>query len=249
MTLNQIVDRIRQLALSHRQINSFYFGRLTDFDAEEIVYPAAFLEQQPGSIDRTERQQRFNFRLYLLDLVPESNHSEENETEVLSDTSSIAADMLALMMKPVYQFDWEISNQTNVTPVTQFLNDLDAGVYIDIEVSVDFISDACQVPATDIDPNNDFDMARTRILTYTGTGGEGVSFTVTDLSGKIVLAAYRAGIYKRVINSVPTDTEKLGVIGTDIGSRKGILSTTGVVSLKLLDGLVEGEMLDFIIWE
>jgi hypothetical protein len=248
MTLNQIVDRIRQLSLSHLQINSFYFGRQTDFDANEIVYPAAFLEQQAGSIDRAERQQRFNFRLYLLDLVPESTHSGENETEVLSDMSSVAADMLALMMKPEYQFDWEISDQSNITPVTQTLNDLDAGVFLDIEISVDFIADACQVPATDVNPNNDFDMARTRILTYEGTGIEGDSFNA-GIAGKIVLAIFRAGQYRRGITAVPTQSDKIQVVGTDLGERKGILSTTGVVSLQVNDGLMEGEILDFLIYE
>lgn len=250
LTLNQVIDRIRTLALSHRQINSFYFGDVPEFEANgEIEYPACFLEQQPGSIDRVEKLQKFNFRLYLVDLVPESTASEENETEVLSDMHSVAADVVAMLMYSGYQDDWLITDTSPVTPVTESLNDLVAGVYVDIEIGVDFLADRCQVPAEDVTFEEDFDMARTRILTYTGTGSEGASFTVTDLAGKTVLAAYRAGFYKRVITTVPTDTEKLQVVGTDLGSRRGIAATTGVVSMQVGDALVPGEILDFIIWE
>jgi hypothetical protein len=92
-------------------------------------------------------------------------------------------------------------------------------------------------------------MARTRILTYTGTGGEGDTFTVTNLAGKVVLAVYRAGFYKRAIVDIPTDSDKIQVTGTDLGSSKGILSTTGGIKLQTGDALVPGEILDFIIWE
>lgn len=250
LTLNQIVDRIRTLALSHLQLRSFYFGDVPEFDANgEIVYAACFLEQLPGSIDRVEHLQRFVFRMYLVDLVPESTKSEENETEVLSDMSSVAADMLAMLMDTATQFDWLIKDTTGVTPVTESLGDLVAGVFMDIEIAVDFLADRCWVPAEDVTFEPDFDMARTRILTYTGTGSEGSSFVVPSIAGKTVLAAYRAGFYKRIITTVPTDTDKIQVVGTDLGDRKGIFSTTGVVSLQVGDALVPGEIMDFIIFE
>lgn len=250
MTLNQVIDRVRTLALSHKQINSFYFGDVPEFDANgEVNYPACFLEITPGRVDRVEKMQAFNFRLYLVDLVPESTESEENETDVLSDMHSVCADLLSMLMYSEYEDDWRIAETSTVTPVTESLNDLVAGVYADIEIGVDFLADRCQVPADDVTFENDFDMARTRILTYTGTGSEGSSFTVTDLAGKIVLAAYRAGNYKRVIVTTPTDTDKIKVTGTDLGNRKGILSSDGTVALQTGDALMSGEVLDFILWE
>jgi len=251
MTLNQVIARIRTLALSHKQINSFLFAdSLPEFDANgEIVYAGCFLEQLPGAIDRIEKQQRFNFRVYLVDLVPESTDSEQNETEVLSDMSSVAADFMAMLMYSDYQDDWIIGDITPVTPITEGLNDLVAGVQMEIQIAVDFIADRCQVPAEDVTFENDFDMARTRILTYTGTGAEGDSFTVPDLAGKTVLAAYNAGDYRRVITTVPTAFDYIGVVGTDLGNRKGIASTTGVVKLVSGDALVPNQVLDFIIWE
>lgn len=250
LTLNQVTERIRTLALSHKQIRSFYFGDLPEFDANgEIVYAACFLEQQPGSIDRINHVQNFNFRVYLLDLVPEATKSEQNETEVLSDMHSVAADFVSMLMYSEYQNDWVIADVTQATPVTEGLNDLVAGVQLDIQVSVDFVADRCQVPAEDVTFETDFDMARTRILTYTGTGAEGDSFTVPNLAGKVVLASYKAGSYRRVTTVLPTTSDTLQVVGTDLGDRKGVSSTTGVVGLQTGDALVPGEVLDFIIWE
>ena len=250
LTLNQIIARIRTLALSHYQINDFYFGQVPNFEQDnDINYPACFLEQLPGSIDRIEKLQTFNFRVYLLDRVFQSEDAKGNEQEVLSDMSSVAADLVAMLMAYEYEEDWMIEETNTVTPITEYLNDMVAGVYVDIGVKVDYLADRCQVPASDVTFETDFDMARTKILTYTGTGSEGSSFTVSGLDGKIVLAAYRAGDYKRIITTVPTDSDKLRVVGTDLGSYKGIQSTTGAVALQDNDALLNGEVLDFIIWD
>lgn len=250
MTLNQVIERIKTLSLSHKQIGSFYFGDVPEFDANgDIVYPGCFLQQLPGSISRSGKKQFFNFRVHLYDRVLVSEDTEGNEQEVLSDIHSVAADLLSLLMSPAYEYDWTIEEITPVTPQTETLNDMVAGVFIDISVGVDFLADSCQVPSTDVTFSNDFDMARTRILTYNGTGVEGDSFTVSNLAGKTVLACYRATDYKRVITTVPTDTDKIQVVGTDLGDRKGILSTTGAVGLFTGDALMSGEVLDFLIIE
>lgn len=247
MTLNQIVSRLKSLALSHKQINSAYFGDPWEFDANgEIIYGACFIEQLPGSIDRVERLQRFNFRVYFLDLV---GPGEKNETDALSDMHSVCADFLAMLMSPNYQEDWMIIEQTPVSPLTETLGDMASGVFLDVGILVEFLADSCQVPADDVEFEESFDMARTRILTYTGTGSEGSSFTVANLPGKNVLAAYRGGSYKRIITTTPTDSDKIKVTGTDLGDRKGILSSDGTVALGSGDALVENEVLDFIIYE
>jgi hypothetical protein len=250
LTLNQVKSLLESLSLSHKQVNSFRFGHPAEFDANgEIVYGAIFLEYVSMNIDRVNKEQRFDFRMYIGDLVPESTKSEENETEVLSDTASIAADMVALINKAEYADDWWLADNTPGVPFEESLGDMIAGHTISISIGVEFISDACQVPADNVEPNNDFDMARTRILTYTADGSEGDSFTVPNLAGKIVLASYNAGDYRRIITTVPTAFDYIGVVGTDLGDRKGIASSTGVVKLVSGDGLVNGQVLDFIIWE
>lgn len=249
LTLNQITARLKTLALSHLQINSFYFGDIPEFDANgEIAYAACFATLLPGSIDRNEHSQRYTFRIYFVDLVPEVTKSEKNETEVLSDMYSVAADFMAMLNYTDYQDDWWIEPVTPQTPIEEGMNDLVAGCYIDVQINTDYLVDRCQVPA-DVTFETDFDMARTRILTYTGTGSEGDSFTVTDLAGKIVLAVFRAGNYRRGITTLPTTSDSIRVVGTDLGDRKGILSSTGAVGLQEGDALVNGEFLDFLLYE
>lgn len=249
LTLNQVISRIRTLSLSHSQINDFYFGDVPEFDANgDLSYPAVLLEQQPGNIDRVNRLQTFSFRAYLLDRVLVSEDTEGNEQEVLSDMSSVAADLLAMLMYYENEDVFIISQVSPVSSVTEQMGDMVAGVVVDFTVSVEFLIDRCQVPAEDVTFETDFDMARTKILTYTATGSDGESFTVTGLSGKNVLAVYRAGGYKRIITTTPTDTDKIRITGTDLGSNKGILSSDGNVRLSAGDYLVDGEVLDFLIW-
>lgn len=250
LTLNQIVARIRSLALSHKQLNSFYFGEVPEFDANsDIDYPACFLELLPGGLNDDERIDRFNFRFYFLDRVLVAEDTEGNETEVLSDMRSVAVDMKAMLKYFGYQDDWMIDAASSISPLTETLGDMVGGCFMEVGITVDNLLDRCQVPATDVTFETDFDMARTRILTYDGTGVEGSSFTVTNLAGKIVMAVYRAGTYKRAITTLPTDSDKIKVTGTDLGDRKGILSNTGNVALQTNDALIEGEVLDFIIYE
>jgi hypothetical protein len=120
---------------------------------------------------------------------------------------------------------------------------------MEVGVLVDFLADRCQVPADDVEFETDFDMPRTRLLTYEATGSESGNFLVTGLGGKNVIAVYRAGSYKRPIVDTPVITDKIQVVGTDLGNRKGILSTTGFVGLVAGDSLVPGEIVDFLIYE
>lgn len=246
LTLNQIIQRIRSLSLSHRQVNSFYFGDVHEFDANgDITYPGVFLEQQPGSIDRVAKQLRYNFRLFCLDLVNVSEQTEGNETDVLSDMHGVAIDIVSMMMNAFYQDDWMIVDTAVVLPVTESLGDMVAGAVLEIGVLVDFIADSCVVPGDDVEFEQTFDMAKTKIYPYTADGTEGDSFAVAFLSGKPVLAVWRAGYYKRAVHVAPTDDEKIQVGTTDLGSGNGILSN-GTVTLMTGDALIVNEKVDFL---
>lgn len=248
LTLNQIVSRMKSLALSHKQIRTTYFGDPHEFEYNgDVDYAACFIQQLTGSINRTEHLQKFVFRVYFLDRVGVSEDTEGNETEVLSDMSSVAADFVAMLSYFEYEHDMPVEPVSIVESITEVGGDMTAGVFMEVSIGVDYLADRCQVPADDVTFETDFDMARTKILTYTGTGSEGDSFTVSGLAGKIVLATYRAGSYKRGIVTLPTDSDKIKITGTDLGSNKGILAT-GVVGLETGDALTGGEILDFLIW-
>ena len=248
LSLIQIKERLRTLNLAHKQVNDFKWGDPWEFEANgNINYPVCCVEILPGSIDRAAHLRRYNFRFYYLDLVSVAEDSEGNEDEVLSDMDRVGMDMVSILYG--YEDLWEVAQLSPVTTQTEVGGDSTAGVYVDVQLSVPFTADRCQVPIEDVEFEETFDMARTRILTYTGTGGEGDSFTVSNLSGKVVLAVYRAGDYRRAIVATPTVTDKIKVTGTDLGDRKGILSSDGTVGLVSGDALVEGGILDFLIFE
>ena len=249
LTLNQILARLRLLAESHDQLNTFYFGDPHEFDEpsegvhEDNIYPACFVQSQPGTIDRTQHLINYNFRIYFYDLVKVSEGTENNESEVLSDMSSVAQDFLAMLMSSTYQRDWIINDKVNFQLETEKLNDMAAGLFIDVQIGVDFLADRCQVPASDVTFET-IDMPRTKIYPYTGTGGES-TLDISAIIGKHVLAAWRAGFYKRMVTSTPTDSETIKVGGTDVGNGKGILCDGSAV-LQSGDALIPGEKVDFL---
>lgn len=243
LTLNQIVDRQRTLGLSHAQINTFFFGEPHEFDAQaDNVYPALFSELQASVVDRVNHFTQYNFRLYFCDLVKVAEGTEENETEVISDMSSVMQDFLAMLMDVNFQDDWEITDINNFTSFTETLGDMVAGVVVDVGIRVPFLADRCQVPASDSDILT-LDMPRTKIYNYTATGSEGASFSIPFLSGKAILAAWREFAYQRVLSTTPTEAGKVQVGTVDLGGGKGILSDTNIV---LTDALLPDEKLDFL---
>lgn len=148
-SLNQIVSRIRTLALSHEQINDFRDGDLHEFDVNgDLNYPACLVEQLSGSINRSTKEQTYNFRIYFLDRVGVSEKTEGNEREVISDMSSVAADFVAMIFFPGYQDDWIIGDSIPETPVTEGLGDMVSGVFIEVSIGNEFTVDRCQAPTT-----------------------------------------------------------------------------------------------------
>lgn len=246
LTLNQVISRIRSLALSHHQVKHFYFGSPEEFDArEDITYPACFLEFNSGVTDRSIHQTVYSFRLYLLDLVKVATDTEGNETEVLSDMSSVWQDILAMTMFSDYEDTWIVKDTANFVPVTEALNDMDAGVIGDLNIAIDFLADRCQVPADDVTFETDFDMSRTKLVTYDATGSEGNSWTIPVIAGKIVIAAYRSSAYRRPITTTP-DGEEIQLAGMVLTDNKGI-AATGVVTLQAGDQPILDEKFDFLI--
>jgi hypothetical protein len=249
LTLNQIIKRLKDLQESHRQLNTFFFGDPHEFDANgENIYPALFVQSQPGTVDRINRLTTFNFKLFFYDLVGVSTNTEGNELEVQSDMASVAQDFLAMLMYSGYRYDWVIKDSSSFELKTEQLNDMVAGVVVDISISVDFLADVCQAPADTITFENNTDMARTKIYTYTATGSEGNSWSVPSLSGKAILAAWRAGFYKRVVNTAPDDDEKIQVGTTDLSSGRGILGS-GTATLNSGDQPGYNEKFDFLYYE
>lgn len=146
------------MALSHLQINSFYSGDSWEFmNNGEITYGVCFVEPINGVYDRSQRQIRYNFKVYLYDLVGVSENTEGVEDEVISDMMQVGADYLAMLGSPQWG-DWEIENTAAFTSFTEKFEDMCAGVEIDLVVKVDWLPDQCQVPRDSITTEDGFDI-------------------------------------------------------------------------------------------
>ena len=83
-----------------------------------------------------------------------------------------------------------------------------------------------------------------RVYEYVANGTEGDVFTVSAINGLKIWGVWRSGQYKKPILTTPTDSERIQINGTDLGSDKGILAN-GVVGLQSGDGLIPNEKIQF----
>lgn len=149
MTLKQVIQRLRTLAIDHGQINHFFIGGFDEFlDDADVTYPAVFCELKPDSnISLENRVANLNFTFYFLDLIDTANRSLENVLDVTSDMSSVAQDYIALLTDVGY-YDWEVSDEYDISFLDYELQDLTAGVSVDVTIGIRFDANRCQVPTT-----------------------------------------------------------------------------------------------------
>lgn len=146
LTLKQVISRLRQLAESHKQINSFYYDSPVNWLTKgEVVYPAVFVQMRTGSISKVNRTKSWDFEFMFCDLCNVSSKAGESDLELESDLTSIAEDFKAMMEYHEYR-DWEIGDINNLQYRREELEDLVIGVQMTVQISTDYVSDRCQVP-------------------------------------------------------------------------------------------------------
>lgn len=208
MTVNQVIKRIRDLTLGHKQIRTFRKGLVSDFFTDKTAkYPAACLQDDGGTISLSGHYARLNYRLFLLDLVHVSQDTKENEDDVLSDMMSIAMDLLAQFNYPGFN-DWKVSSDASIEFIVEGDNDLHAGVTFGFSVDFPYTQNVCQVPTEIINYNpTDDSMAKVFDFKYVASGAEGVTLSIPQLVGKKILFVTRGNsiIYKT--SSAPSSYE------------------------------------------
>lgn len=146
LTLNQIVRRIKTIALNHKQIKNFYFGSVTDFLTDKTTrYASAFLQDQPGVIDPVGKTVTFSFKMYFLDLEHVSEGTGANTLDVQSDMLQVATDLVAEIDFHGFD-DWLISVAPNFVLVREEFDGFVAGTAIDLTIQVPYNKDICAVP-------------------------------------------------------------------------------------------------------
>lgn len=147
MTLNQVYQRLQDIAENHKQINHYSNTDIMQWLINGgFNYPACFVDLQGAVLKRTERQTQYNFRIWVCDKLNISQDARSNVDEVTSDLMSIAEDLAAMIHSSVFQDDWTPNEDFAVSIAEEQLTDYVVSIYFDCTIGVDFISDRCQVP-------------------------------------------------------------------------------------------------------
>jgi hypothetical protein len=146
LTLNQIVRRIKTIALQHKQLRNFYFGNVTDFiEDKQTRYASLFLQDNQGVIDVAGKVVSYNFKMFLLDLENVSNETQKNTLDVQSDMASVATDLLAEFNHSDY-LDWKLSSGSSFGLVRESFDDIVAGIVVDLTIQIPYDNNTCAVP-------------------------------------------------------------------------------------------------------
>jgi hypothetical protein len=145
MTLNQAIKNLRELVLSHRQVNSFYLGHISEWsEFSGLSYPSVVVTLGEPVIGKN--MNRLNLSFWISDRLTEDN---SNRDEVLSDTLQILNDLISLMHDQDYEwlpdtdekqasfYDDELNNDNN---------DRVGGIKFDFELGLYHVKDRCRVP-------------------------------------------------------------------------------------------------------
>lgn len=208
MTLNQVIDRIQKIALAHKQLRNFYCGAVVEFlNDKQTRYASSFLQEMPASIDLTAKTKTFNFRMFFLDLVHVSDDTKANQLDVQSDMFSVAEDIISEIDYPAYT-DWKISTTNTLTFVEEELDDMVAGVVLELSIITPFIKDVCAVPTEPIEiiPIENIDV-KVYDTVYKANGTEGKIIEVPEIAGKKVLLVTRENSTMYKVSNLPGTTE------------------------------------------
>lgn len=149
MTLNQIVARIKRIAETHEQINTFVFGDIDDELSQDILYPAVFMPYPSISYQGVDKLMQCN--LFVMDRVIIGGGVTDNtfnELEVTSDTISIAEDLYAQLLYQKYTPTWNVLRNATINLTNEAKNDYLAGAALQFTIKLPYTANRCQVPTT-----------------------------------------------------------------------------------------------------
>jgi hypothetical protein len=201
VTLNQDIEILKNFALKHKGINTFYFGDEWEVGASNpIVYPLmnAILQSSVSAKGVISRK----YLIVISDLV---NKDESNENQVLSDTEQICYD-LPMYLRGVVNSGllstFKVVEDISLTDFTERNDDEVSGHFFEITMSSHIGNASCNLPisAGNILDNN-----------YIYLGGSTTScgsfvVEIKDLDGNILQTFNTSGTYTVEVLTLIRDT-------------------------------------------
>lgn len=141
VTLNQIIKQLETFADNHKGIKQFEAKPLTEFTANNYLYPLMWVEIRPGTFETGEA--RVNLNIYMVDrLKPDY----DNFVRVISDTLKLCNDVYSYFTEYEEDFGFYTDNSASFTPVEYAFDDNVAGNQIELTVQVCLDRNKNEVP-------------------------------------------------------------------------------------------------------
>lgn len=149
MTLNQVYNKVKEVATNHRQVRTVKEGLPDEWlhdDVKDVVYPAVFFTGLSSATQQGARTYTFN-----VVIVDRTQEEDQNEMEQLSDCQSIADDLISQMA--FGNQPWELDKNVSTEYIRYALEDICSGVSFTITLLIPFAFDACDLPSNYTLPN------------------------------------------------------------------------------------------------
>ena len=144
MTLNQIIEKIKTQAQSHKMVGKFAVGAEFDFAIDEVkYYPLVWLVPNGFTFNTEQRLVSYNFAMLVMDRQFESS---SNTIEVLSDTAGIIVDIVTLLKRNVTESDFDINVNGQAEPFFDSKTDVVAGFGLDFVINTPYLESYCDIP-------------------------------------------------------------------------------------------------------
>lgn len=182
ITHNQFLKLFSDIAIAHRDINSFYSGDLDNYTANqsETLNPVTlWVVIDDDVINGKTDKPKYNF--IVLDWV---NQDSSNLDEVYSDTLRISKDILALLRQPYYESFFKVQEETTFTPFNEKFDSDVAGWQFSLTFDQPFIYDACEVNTTGL-PTINYETIAINSSTYAWGGITGILSNQEDLQNAL----------------------------------------------------------------
>jgi hypothetical protein len=142
MTYKDIVEEIGTIVSSHKQINNFGYGMLSDIKPKAGDYPYAFLN--PETHTRNRNTTTYSFNLIVMDLVNKNSPSQDKDLIVQDRCIKIILDILSSIEYNNPKMDF--NKQGSLTNFVERFDDDVAGATYNIQVVIKDPLDNCVAP-------------------------------------------------------------------------------------------------------
>lgn len=143
LTLDQTVTLIQAFATQHLQIKDFFFGDIWEYTVKKgDKFPVLTCTLKGANLSDGVEVTDFEFGIW--DLV---NIDNSNELAVLSDTKSIAKDLVSYFRSPLFE-DFEVNLPVQMTDYNEKFDHACSGWFFTVSFKQAFQIDLCAIPSS-----------------------------------------------------------------------------------------------------